>query len=431
MKFADLITKKIKNEELNFNEVKYIVENYSNNQINDKEMTKLIDAFLINPMTEQETIDFFDVTYQKSQKVDLRQIKNFKIDKHSTGGVGDKVSLLLLPILDALGLKSYKFSAGRLGFTGGTIEKLKSFPNIELEISAENYMQKAKENNILLTSGIEEMSYFEKKLYHLRNVTQKNNVLGMVVNSVMIKKMILNNDGLIIDVKVGSGAFFKTFKEGLQFAELAAKIANKYDRKFSFIITDMNEPLGENIGNKLEIIEVINFFKNKQTKDLKEIVIAHVHEALLMSKKTKSLKETKSQVEKIIKNGKALEKFRQFVEKQNGDFDFIYKNQEIKTKNKIEIKSWQNGYINIIDTSKIGSFVNQINVLNNNKIDYESGVQLFKKNGDFVGKNELIAIIWTNQKNTNLLESQFKKLINIDQKQKIQVSKIKKIIKNF
>lgn len=432
MNFLELLSKRRLDKAFNQKEIDYIVQNYTQGNISDFQMVQLIDLFLDVDMQNTEVVAFFDAQFRWGKKMDLSDIKGFKVDKHSTGGVGDKVSLILLPILEALGIKVFKLSGGRLGFTGGTIEKLQTFPGINLKFSIQQFQERAHAYNVVLGYTVDEISTFEQKLYKLRNLTKKTNVLGMVVNSVMIKKMLLMNDGLIIDVKCGSGAFFKNLSAAERFAELALIIAKKYHRKIALVITDMNEPLGFAIGNKPEVIEVINTLENKGPQDLLEVVHSLVFQVLLMHKKVKTFQESYQKVVDVLQSGKALNCFRHFVESQGGNFNAVYHNLAINSKHVIEIKSWDKGYLVFSDTSAIGLFVNNLTMLKKQQVDYESGVVLVKKMYDYVNKNEVIAKIYSNKIDQNNLIADFQKHIYFSEtKPQFLKSKIFKVIKHF
>lgn len=263
MNVSELLKKRATGKELNRSEIKFIVEQYSNNNISETTMEQLIKIYAKLEMTATETTDFFDCAFDLAQKVNLATIPGFKIDKHSTGGIGDKGSLILLPILEAVGLKVFKLAGGRLGHTGGTLEKLATFPRIKLRFTPKTFIAKAKTTNLVLGGVTESLSHFEEKLYTLRNKLQLVEVVGMIVNSIMIKKIILNNNGLLLNVMVGSGALFSNIRKADQFTKIAIAIAKKYRRKIAVITARMNEPIGKNVGNKLEVIEAINALKGK------------------------------------------------------------------------------------------------------------------------------------------------------------------------
>ena len=439
MKIQNLISKKIQKKELNWEEIQFLVDGYSSDQISEKEMHNMLNAFAKSGMTEKETIMLFDYNYQNIKKISLKNIKGFKIDKHSSGGVGDKISLILLPILAALNFKVIKFSGERLGFTGGTTEKLKSFENINLQLSNKKIEAQCQKTELII-SNVENINIFEKKLYKLRSKTNNMEIMGLIVNSILIKKMLFKTDCLILDLKIGHGAFFKNLKTGKEFIRLASKILQKHNYKTIFFLTNMNQPLGKAIGNKIEIIEALKIIsgKCKPKPDIWEIITNMIQQIYFVQGKKYSLKKTEEKIEEIIKNGLALKKFKVFIEINGGNFNKLFEKQILYTKYKFIIKSWKKGYINFINTAQIGYLANKLNLKNNHTIDYQGGIEILKKNNTLVEKGEAIAIIYTNNDNLNnlkLLEKEYKKGVKIkknkDESQKNGQSSIIKILKNF
>ena len=431
MNIAKLIEKKLMNQELSEAEIRFVVQGYSSDQISEEEMAKLVKAYAQTEMTEKETIDFFECTYDLAKKINLKTITGFKIDKHSTGGVGDKVTLVLLPILEAIGLKIYKLSGGRLGFTGGTLEKLSAFPGIKIRLNVNSFLKKAKQKNLIVAGIGEDLSRFEEKLYSLRSRLHLVHVVGMIVNSIMIKKIILGNDGLVVGVNVGSGSLFSSYAKAKTFANLAMKIAKKHNRKFVAVFNDMNEPLGKTIGNKLEIIEAIDALKGKAESDLWEIVVGLATEALLMSGKIEKANQAINLITRTIESGKAFDCFRKWIVNFGGDFDAVYQNPEPDTKYQIEIKAWKDGFIKIKSAKQIGQIANELNWVDD-QVDYQAGLVFAAKTGKKVKKDDLIVTIFTNRQDHSHFEEKLKKSIGIQEKEtKLKGSKILKILKGY
>ena len=414
-----IIKKKLSGEKLTKAEVSFVVKGYSNNQISEGNMESLVRAFVKEGMSKEEMVDFFDTTFALAKKINLQPIPGFKVDKHSTGGVGDKVSLILIPVLAALDLKVFKMSGGRLGFTGGTIEKLSTFPGIDLEINLQTFLERAHREKIVVSAVTNDISNFEKKLYKLRSRIQSINVLGMIVNSIMIKKMVLKNDGIILDVTVGNGSIFTTgknfdtdLKRAKTFVNWAIEIAKKYDRKTVAVLTRMDQPLGKTVGNKLEVVEALEALSGRWEPDLAEVVTKLGVEVLLMSGKFNNIQECELAIKKVIKNGKAFNQFKEWVTSFGGDFEFVNQKRKIQTKYVLKIKAWKDGFINF-NAKEIGVFANW-NSLENEKINYEAGLMFHKKKGDIVKKEEVILTVFTDRKKHQEIQDKLKLIIQIE-----------------
>lgn len=432
MNISEIIKDKLAGKELTLQQIQYVVKNYSDDVITEEQMGDLVKAFKKEGMNMEETMNFFDCTYKLARKINLDSISGFKLDKHSTGGIGDKVSMILLPILEATGLKIYKLSGGRLGFTGGTLEKLSTFPGMKIKFSYKELLKKIHEENLVIAGVSNSLSKFEEKLYVLRSKLGIIDILGMIVNSIMIKKIIVGNNGLALEVTVGTGAVFPTMKRGEEFAKIALEIAKKYNRKAVAVLTAMNQPLGTTVGDKLEVIEAIKMLKGEWTEDLREIVMGIGTQALLMSKKVKTAKEAESLLLHAVESGKAFACFKKFIEDFGGDFDAVYLHPEPKSKYRIEMKAWKDGYIKIKDAKAIGNIVNKEITVVGKKIDYEAGIRIAKKMPDHVKKGDLILTIFTDREEHDQIVGQLKKTMDIQAtKPKMPKSEVLKIIKGY
>ena len=378
MTIIDIITKKKNKENLTYEEIKYAVDEYIKGNIKDYQMSSLLMAITIQGMTDEETFDLTDVMLKSGETIDLDNIQPV-VDKHSTGGVGDKTTLILAPLVASCGVNIAKMSGRGLGFTGGTIDKLESIPGFKTSIDLKRFKEQVKNINVAVVGQMGNLVPADKKIYALRDVTGTVESIPLIASSIMSKKLASGASSIVIDVKVGNGALMKTEGSAKLLAKLLVKIGKKYNKKVVCFITDMDEPLGYAIGNSLEVLESINTLIGKGPKDLTELVIELATHMVSIGKNI-DIEEAKKQVIENINNGKAYEKFKEFVKEQEGNLNQIKISKNIET-----IKSKKEGYISHINALELGEIARNIGAGRLNKednIDFEVGIVLNKKVGD-------------------------------------------------
>ena len=399
MRIVDIIKKKRNGLKLNKKEIDFFINGYVSGEIPDYQASSLLMAILLKGMDKEETANLTFAIRDSGDKLDFSQIDGVRVDKHSTGGVGDKTSLIIAPIVASLGVKVAKMSGRGLGHTGGTVDKLESITGYKTELSNEEFIKQVNEIGISIVGQSANLAPADKKLYALRDVTGTVESLPLVVSSIMGKKLCADDDVIVLDVKCGSGAICKTLKESKELASLMVEIGKKAGKKMLALITNMDKPLGNAIGNSLEVKEAIETLKGKGPKDLTEICMILASNILYIAGKG-SLTECETAVMQSIKDGSALNKLIELVKAQGGDENLI-KNPEnfVKAKYSREIYSPYDGYIIKTDTEGYGNASLMLGAGRNSledKIDYTAGIILSKKTGDKVNKGELIATLYSN-----------------------------------
>lgn len=410
MTIIDVINKKRLNKELTREEIEFAVNGYIDGSVEDYQMSSLLMTIVLNGMTDKETINLTDVMLKSGDVIDLSKIDGIIVDKHSTGGVGDKVTLVLGPLLASLGIKIAKMSGRGLGHTGGTIDKLESIEGFNTKIDEKKFIKQVNKINIALVSQTGNLVPADKKIYALRDVTGTVESIPLIASSIMSKKLASGADIIMIDVKVGSGALMKNLEDAKKFARLMVKIGKAYRKPTICLITNMEEPLGYAIGNALEVEEAINTLKGNGPSDLLEVVITLCSIIIGAVKKIPN-NEAKNLLFKQLNNGEAYKKFEELVKAQGGDIN------SIKISDKVfSIKSEKSGYINKIDALKLGEIAKMIGAGRNtldDKIDYEVGLVLNKKVGDFVEQDEEIVKVYLKDKDVSV--SQILECFEIDE----------------
>lgn len=396
-----LIEKKVQKKELSFEEIEYIIKNYLNDQIKDYQVSALLMAITLNGMTEQEIINLTEVMINSGESIDLSKIKKSIIDKHSTGGVGDKTTLILAPIVAATGLAVAKMSGKGLGHTGGTIDKLNSIYNFKTNILNENFINQVNEIGLAIISQSRTLVPADAKLYSLRDVTGTVSSIPLIATSIMSKKIASGSNKIVIDVKIGKGALINNLRDARKLANLMIKIGKHYKKEVVCLLTNMDYPLGNTVGNGLEIKETIKFLQGEYEQDLYELVITLATIMVAIGKEI-SEQEALKEVEQVLKDGSAYNKFLEFIKYQNGNIDNI-----LISKNYQSIRSPKTGFINDIDALKMGKIVNKLGGGRNKKedeIDYGVGIQLTKKVGDYVLENEELLKVYYNKYDIHIKE---------------------------
>lgn len=402
MRIYDCIEKKRNGRILSKSEINYIINGYVNNTIPDYQISALLMAIYFKGMTDREINNLTEAIINSGDTIDLSKINGTTYDKHSTGGVGDKTTLIVAPIIASLGGYMAKMSGKGLGFTGGTIDKLNSIPGFNTNLENNRFYKQVEEIKIALISQTGNLTPGDKKLYALRDSTATVESIPLIASSVMSKKIAAGADCILLDVKVGSGAFMKDLKEARTLATKMVNIGNCFNKKVMALITNMDQPLGYNIGNSLEVIEAIEVLKNKGPKDLKDLCIA-ISSHLLSIGLDKKYEECEKLVNKALESGLALDKLKELIIAQDGDPKIINNyNLFKKANNIVKVYSIKSGYINKIDSAIIGKsscLLGAGRTMLTDTIDYSAGIILNNKINDFVNVGDVIATLYTDQYN--------------------------------
>lgn len=403
MNFLDIIQKKKENKALSEEEIKFFIENYVKGEIPDYQVSAFLMAVYFNKLNLDETYYLTKAMIDSGDRVDLSEVPGSKVDKHSTGGVGDTVTLVLGPLLASVGLVFAKMSGRGLGHTGGTLDKLESIPGFNINIGGKEFVEILKKSNIAVIGQTENIVPADKLLYALRDATATVDNVSLIASSILSKKIALGTDGLVLDVKVGSGAFMKDVPSAVELSELMVNLGKKFGRNTKAIITSMNEPLGDAIGNSLEVIEAINILKGKKSGHLKEIALRIGSKLMIMEGLAKTEDEARKVLEGKISDGSAIEKFKEMVELQGGDSSYIDNADKFKKSSIIkDIISEETGFVKSIEAIEIGIASRDLGAGRHKKgdvLDLSAGIYLHKKVGDFVEKGEKIATIYTEKEN--------------------------------
>lgn len=391
MNIKEIINKKRLGCELDKNEISYVIDGYVKGSIPDYQMSALLMAICIRGMTFFETLNLTDSMLHSGDILDLSSIDGIVVDKHSTGGIGDKVTLILAPLLASLDIKVAKMSGRGLGYTGGTIDKLESIPNFNVNLTDAEFINEINDIGMAITSPTTTLDVADKKIYSLRDATCTVESIPLISSSIMSKKLASNADIIVIDVKVGTGALIKNKKDAVKLSHFLIDIGTHYNKKVFCILTNMNQPLGFNIGNKLEVIEAMDALNGVGCKDLMEVVYS-IASIIISEVKNISLDDACNMAITNINNGSAFEKFKEFVTRQNGDINNIKLNSKVVT-----VFSNNRGYITEIDAEKIGKITLELGagrISKDDKVDYDVGISLNKKVGDYVKKGDILARIY-------------------------------------
>lgn len=403
MRMIDIIEHKRDGKILTNEEINFFITNYVDGKIPDYQVSALLMAILFRGMSDEEIFNLTNDMLHSGDIIDLSKIKGVKVDKHSTGGVGDKTSLVLGPLVASCGAKLAKMSGRGLGHTGGTLDKMESIPGMQINISEDNFISQVNKIGMAIVGQTGHLVPADKKLYALRDVTGTVDSLPLIASSIMSKKLASGSDSILLDVKVGSGAFMKTLEMGEELAKTMVCIGKYFKKDTRAILTDMDEPLGLAVGNNLEVIEAINTLKGNGPKDLTELCIKAGAIMLLQAKICTSFEEGEKLLQSKIENGEAFKKFVEFVEAQGGDISYVLNTSKFeKAKYEISINSNKSGYITKIDALEIGEFAMKLGAGREkieDKIDYSAGIILSKKIGDFVNSGDELCKIYTNKEN--------------------------------
>ena len=396
----DLIEKKKNGEELTKEEIEFIVQGYTDGSIYDYQMSAFLMAVYFQGMTKQETFELTMAMEASGDTLDLSEIKGVKVDKHSTGGVGDKTTLVLAPMIAALDVPVAKMSGRGLGHTGGTIDKLEAFPGFLTSLPEETFIQNVNEHKIAVAGQTQNLAPADKKIYALRDATACVDSIPLIASSIMSKKLASGADGICLDVKVGSGAFMKNEADAQCLAKTMVDIGASANKKVVAVLTNMDEPLGNAVGNTLEVMEAIDSLKGNGPKDLMEVVFALGSQMLLMAGRASSEEEANKLLQSTIDSGSAYNKFKEFVKIQGGNpQDVDHMESLLSAKVVSDVVALKDGYVAKIEAEQIGHasmIMGGGRASKEDDIDLSVGIILRKKVGDFVKANEPIATVYAN-----------------------------------
>lgn len=418
MRIIDIIEKKREKQELSKQEIEYFVTEYTKGTVKDYQASALIMAIFLNGMTDKETTDLSMAMANSGEILNLSTLKETIVDKHSTGGVGDKVSLILLPLVSSLGVPVAKMSGRGLGFTGGTIDKLEAIPGYQTGMEREQFIENVQKIGISMISQTLNLAPADKKLYALRDAIACVESIPLIASSIMSKKIASGAQKIVLDVTVGKGAFMQTIEEARKLASTMIEIGKLAKRETVCVLTNMDEPLGYAVGNSLEVIEAVQFLKGDMPEDVKQVVLELGSYMIQLAGKGNDLAENKKKMLENIENGKAYEKFLQLVKNQGGDISYLEDIDKFPKASYIEpVRSEKQGYVQEMNSKEIGKLAGILGAGREKKedaIDPSVGIVLVKKVGDSVETGEVLAYVHANDE-SKLQEAKkrLKEIINI------------------
>lgn len=403
MNILDIIAKKRDKEVLSKEEINFFVQGYTRGDVTDYQAAALIMAIYINGMTDRELFDFTFSMANSGEVLDLSEFGNKVVDKHSTGGVGDKVSIVLLPIIAALGIPVAKMSGRGLGFTGGTVDKMEAIPGYHTNLDVDKFKEYVHKIGISMIGQTLNIAPADKKIYALRDTISCVENIPLIASSIMSKKIALGANKIVLEVTYGKGAFMKNLEEAKLLADKMEKLGKLAGREVKSVYTPMDEPIGYAVGNTLEIIEAINFLKGKNMpEDLKNIVLELGSQMIKLAGCGSDIEENKKNMIKTIENGLAFNKFREMVQNQGGDVSYLEDVDKFeKAKYQVEVRSSRAGVvkeINAEDVGRVACFLGAGRIKKEDKIDMAVGILMNKKVGDFIEEKDCIAIVYANDK---------------------------------
>ncbi|MCC0683757.1 pyrimidine-nucleoside phosphorylase [Clostridioides sp. ZZV14-6345] len=398
MRMYDIIKKKRDNLELSKEEINYFIENYSKGDIPDYQASALLMSIYLNKMNKQETVYLTEAMMNSGDMINLSDIDGIKVDKHSTGGVGDKTTIALIPLVASCGAPVAKMSGRGLGHTGGTIDKLESIPGFSTEMNINKFIDSVNKSKIAVCGQSAKVAIADKKIYALRDVTATVDNISLIASSVMSKKLASGADAIVLDVKTGDGAFMKTLEESFELAKSMVDIGTGMNRDTIGIVTDMDEPLGFAVGNSLEVIEAIETLKGNGPEDLVELCEVLGAYMLVLSRVVDNFDDGVKKIKESIKSGSAIHKLKEFIENQGGNKDVVDDYSLFKkSKYKYPVKSNKSGYISKIKAEDVGVSAMILGAGRETKediLDLSAGVILEKKVGDFVNEGDILAYMY-------------------------------------
>ena len=411
MRAVDLIQKKRDGQELTSAEIKWLVEGYVAGTVPDYQMSAFAMAVYFKGMTTREISDLTMNMVKTGQEFDLSAIEGVKVDKHSTGGVGDKVTLILAPLVASFGVPVAKMSGRGLGHTGGTLDKLEAIKGYQVERSQEDFIRQVQDIGVSVIGQSDQLVKADKLLYALRDVTATVDTIPLIASSVMSKKIAAGADAILLDVTVGEGAFMKTVDEARELAQTMVDLGKAVGRKTVAVITDMSQPLGRAIGNRLEILEAIEILQGKGREDISHFICELAQIMLGLANVEKTVEEVRQHLE----NGQALAKFEEMVAAQGGDLEDLYR--PVKVAHVVDIPAQESGVISALPAMEFGLYAMRLGAgraVKSDDLDYETGIVFEKKVGDSVQKGEIVAKVYTNGKISSELVTEFQKYVKIN-----------------
>ena len=420
MRMIDIIEKKRDGKSLTREEIDFFVNGYTRGEVPDYQASSLAMAIFFQDMNDEERAALTMSMVNSGERIDLSDINGIKVDKHSTGGVGDTTTLVLAPLVAAVGVPVAKMSGRGLGHTGGTIDKLESVKGFNVEISEKDFIKLVNDNQVAVIGQSGNLTPADKKLYALRDVTGTVNSIPLIASSIMSKKIAAGADAIVLDVKTGSGAFMKTLDDAEALAHAMVRIGNNVGRNTMAIISDMSQPLGNAVGNSLELKEAIATLKGNGPKDLTELVLTLGSQMVVLAEQAASLDEAREMLVDAIKTGKALNKFKTFLSNQGGDDSIVDSPEKLPSaKYQVEFKAKKDGFITEIIANEIGVASMMLGAGRQTKedvIDLGVGIVLNKKVGEHVEKGENILTIHTNTKKIDDILNKLDNSITIESK---------------
>jgi pyrimidine-nucleoside phosphorylase len=414
---VDLIQKKRDGKELSKAEIDYIIQNYTNGDIPDYQMSAFAMAVFFKDMTTKERADFTMAMVESGDQIDLSAIEGIKVDKHSTGGVGDTTTLVLAPLVASLGVPVAKMSGRGLGHTGGTIDKLEAVPGFHVEIDNQQFIDLVNKNKLAVIGQSGNLTPADKKLYGLRDVTATVNSIPLIASSIMSKKIAAGADAIVLDVKTGAGAFMKTAEEAEELANAMVKIGNAVGRHTMAVISDMSQPLGFAIGNALEIKEAIDTLSGKGPQDLEELCLTLGSHMVFLAKKADSLEQARELLKEAITSGRALETLKIFLKAQGGDDSVVDQPEKLPQASfTFELTAEEDGYVSEIIADEIGTaamILGAGRATKESEIDLAVGLMLNRKVGDAVKKGDSLVTIYSNSENVEDVKEKIRNAYSI------------------
>lgn len=418
MRMVDIIEKKRDGKELTTQEINFFIEGYTKGDIPDYQASALAMAIYFQDMNDRERADLTRAMVNSGDTIDLSSIHGIKVDKHSTGGVGDTTTLVLAPLVASLGIPVAKMSGRGLGHTGGTIDKLESIKGFHVELTKEQFIDLVNRDKIAVMSPSGNLTPADKKLYALRDVTGTVNSIPLIASSIMSKKIAAGADAIVLDVKTGDGAFMKTEKDAEELAHAMVRIGNRVGRKTVAVISDMSQPLGFAVGNALEVKEAIETLQGNGPEDLTNLVLTLGSQMVMLAQKAQTAQEAKSMLLNAIRSGRAIAKFREFLENQGGDSSIVDDTARLpQAKYKIELPAPKSGFISRLTADEIGiasMLLGAGRATKDDTIDLAVGIVLHKKVGDEVKCGESLLTIHSNRENIEEVKEKLYGSIFID-----------------
>ncbi|KIL14977.1 pyrimidine-nucleoside phosphorylase [Bacillus safensis] len=409
MRMVDIIAKKRDGKELSSEEISFFVKGYTDGTIPDYQASALAMAIFFQDMTDQERADLTLAMANSGDTIDLSAIDGIKVDKHSTGGVGDTTTLVLAPLVAALDVPVAKMSGRGLGHTGGTVDKLEAVKGFHVEITKDEFIELVNRHKVAVIGQSGNLTPADKKLYALRDVTGTVNSIPLIASSIMSKKIAAGADAIVLDVKTGAGAFMKTPEDSEKLAKAMVRIGNNVGRQTMAVISDMSQPLGLAVGNSLEVKEAIDTLRGEGPEDLNELVLTLGSQMVVLAKKADTLDEAREKLIEVMKNGKALEKFKEFLENQGGDSSIVDQPEKLpQAPYKIEVPAKESGVVAEIVADEIGvaaMILGAGRATKEDDIDLSVGIMLNKKVGDRVEKGDSLVTLHANREDVaNVME---------------------------